>query len=117
VAVLLPGHAGEQLGVGREIRAQPLGEIAVDVGVLGLGGDGEGQDLGFVQVSELNGANLLQERAAGTNVPGPSIRINGSKWGRFTLDCISMPVRPIGPHRENLLAWPALAPLELHARP
>jgi hypothetical protein len=70
MTILLPGHPGEQIGVGGEIRVQPLGEVAIDVGILVFRGDGEGQDLGFVQVTELNGVILSRGWSAGTVLPG-----------------------------------------------
>jgi hypothetical protein len=47
MAVFFLGHPGKQFRRGREIGAERFGKVAIDAGILFLGGDGEGQDLGF----------------------------------------------------------------------
>jgi len=62
VAIPVPffGHPREQFRRGREIRAERFGKVAIGGGVLFLGGDGEGQNLSFVQVAEVHGSKFSQ---------------------------------------------------------
>src|SRR5271169_6439094 len=69
MSVLLLGHPGEQFRLGRKIRAKRFGKVAIDVGVLFLGCDGEGEDLSFIQVAETHGAKLPSQRIERTTPP------------------------------------------------
>ncbi len=60
IPVLFFGHPREQFRRGREIRAERFGKVAIGAGVLFLGGDGEGQNLSFVQVAEVHGSKFSQ---------------------------------------------------------
>ena len=60
MSVLFFGHPGEQFRRGREIRAERFGKVAIDAGIFFLGGDGEGEYLSFVQVTEVHGSKFSQ---------------------------------------------------------
>ena len=60
MSVLFSGHPGEQFRRGREIRAERFGKVAIDAGVLILGGDGEGEYPSFVRVAEVPGSKFSQ---------------------------------------------------------
>jgi len=54
MAIFFHSHFVEEISSGREVGAQRVGEIAVDVAVFFFSPDGEGQDLGFVEVAEFH---------------------------------------------------------------
>src|SRR6266849_813010 len=58
VSILFSGHPGEQFRRGGEILVKPFGKVAIDAGVLFLGGNGEGEYLSFVPVTKVHGSAL-----------------------------------------------------------
>src|SRR5258706_7826296 len=69
MSILLVGHPSEQFRLGREVRAKRFGKVAIDVGVLFLGCDGEGEDLSFIQFPETHVAKIPSQRIERTTPP------------------------------------------------
>src|SRR5882724_7657142 len=75
MSILLVGHPSEQFRLGREVRAKRFGKVAIDVGVLFLGCDGEGEYLRLIQVTEVHDS-LQSQGSLGIDIPLTEPRVS-----------------------------------------